>query len=108
MIIIFLFHLLTLVSSDFYDWLMFFFCNLENDLFATSTEFNVMFNAQYFCICWIIVYNFCQFFFVFHVSLCVLLFYFWGFIHYLIYDVVVFTDFYGLNGILVFEYFCDC
>ena len=62
MFLFFLFHIMTLISSDFISGLIFFLFNFEQFFPATLTVFNMVFRGQCFCVQLFVVYNSCLYF----------------------------------------------
>ena len=95
------YHLLLIVDLwfSYFIWIGF--------LSATFTVFNVVFRGQYFCVRLFVVYNFCWNFWLLCFHICSIILFLFFLIHYYIYDIFVFTDFFGFNVILMVECFHD-
>ena len=69
--LIFLFHLVILISSAFNSWLMFLFYLIWTRFVSTTeTVFNVIFRGQWFWVRFFVVYTFCWYFYLLCFHIC--------------------------------------
>ena len=85
--------------------LCFYYVLLRMFVYVAFAVFYVMLKLQCFCVLWCLVYNLCWCFRLFFFHVCSIIIFPLILFHWYIYDIVVFSDFYGFNLILMVDCF---